>query len=188
MDATSYTLLEQLCGPAPATVWPRFVHLYTPLLVRWAERAGVQAADRPDLIQDVFLVLLRALPSFTYAPGRSFRAWLHTVFVNKWKDTCRKRVPVPLAADGSEFPVPAVDDHTLAIDEAEYRAVLVARAAKLIEADFNPTTWRAFWATAVEDRPAAEVAAELGLSTNAVYLARSRVLNRLRTELDGLLD
>jgi DNA-directed RNA polymerase specialized sigma24 family protein len=97
----------------------------------------------------VFLVLLRTLQAFAYDHGQSFRAWLYTVFANRWRDACRKRVPVPLV-DGSSFPVPAVDDPTAAVGEAEYRAVLVARAARLIETDFNPTTWQAFRATAVE--------------------------------------
>ena len=188
MDQTSASLLDQLRGPDRSAAWPRFVRLYTPLLARWAGRLGVPPADQPDLLQDVFLLLLRALPSFSYDRGGSFRAWLHAVVVNRWKDLCRKRVPVPMAPDGSGFPAPAVEDPTLAVDEAEYRAVLVARAARLIEADFAPATWRAFWAAAVEGRPAAEVAAELGITPNAVYLARSRVLQRLRVELDGLLD
>jgi len=64
------------------------------------------------------------------------------VFVNKWKDASRKRVPTPLATDESDFPVPAVDDHTLAVDEAEYRVVLVARAAKLIQIEFHVATWK----------------------------------------------
>ena len=188
MDPTSASLLAQLRGPDRAAAWSRFVQLYTPLMLHWAGRAGVPAADQPDLLQDVFVHLLRVLPAFGYDRGHSFRAWLRTVFVNKWKDSRRKKHPVPLAADGSSFPVPVVEDHTLAVDEAEYRAVLVARAARLIQADFNAATWQAFWATAVEDRAVPEVAAELGLSANAVYLARSRVLHRLRAELDGLLE
>ncbi len=188
MDQTSPTLLAKLSGPEHAAAWHRFVHLYTPLLARWAERLGVRPTDRADLIQEVFLTLLRALPQFAGTPGGSFRAWLHTVFISRWHDLCRKRVPAPLSIGGSGFPAPAVEDPTIMIDEEEYRAVLADRAARLIRADFNAATWAAFWATAVEDRPAAEVASELGLSPNAVYLARARVLQRLRQELAGLLD
>lgn len=188
MDHTPASLLDQLHGPDRTAAWGRFVRLYTPLLAHWAARAGVPAADRPDLIQDVFLTLLRALPSFSYDRGRSFRTWLHTVLANKWKDALRKKVPVAMAPDGSSFPVPCEDDPIPAIDDAEYRAVLVARAARLIEADFTPATWQAFWKTTVEERQAADVAAELGLSLNAVYRARSRVLTRLREELAGLLE
>jgi len=153
------------------------------LLAHWAKKSGVPEADRADIVQDVFLVLVRVAPTFRYEPGRSFRAWLHTVFANKWRDACRKKSPALLGSDAEGIPAAIVP-----MDEAEYRAVLAARAAKLIEADFNAATWQAFWRTAVEGKPAAEVAAELGLSANAVYLARSRVLARLRQELAGLWD
>jgi RNA polymerase sigma-70 factor (ECF subfamily) len=182
LHATSPTLLEKLRG-ADHAARARFVHLYTPLLVRWGARAGVPAADVPDLIQDVLLVVLRGLPAFERG---GFRAWLRTVFVNKWRDQCRKRRPA-LLTDGADD-LAARADPVLEVDEAEYRAVLAARAAALIRADFNEPTWRAFWLTTVEDRSAAEVASELGLSANAVYLARSRVLQRLRAELNGLLE
>jgi RNA polymerase sigma-70 factor (ECF subfamily) len=184
MDATPATLLDQLRGPARPDAWARFVRLFTPVFVRWASRLGVPPDDTPDLIQDVFVTLLRTLPTFRYDPNRSFRAWLFTVFANRWKDHCRRPVAVPLPNGGDHLP--AADDP--AADEAEYRAVLLDRAARLVKADFTPDTWRAFWATAVDGRPAAAVAAELGLSVNAVYLARSRVLHRLRTELAGLLE
>ena len=175
--------MDQLRGSNPGPAWGRFVRLYTPLLDHWAGKSGVPVADRADLIQEVFVVLIRVAPTFQYEPGRSFRAWLHTVFANKWKDACRKKSPGLLGSDANAIPA-AIPP----IDEAEYRAVLVARAAKLIEADFNAATWQAFQRTAVEEQPVAKVAAELGLTANAVYLARSRVLARLRHELAGLLD
>lgn len=105
MEHTSPTLLAKLAGPDRAVAWHRFVHLYTPILGRWGERLGVRQADRLDLIQEVFLSLLRTLPQFTPRRGSSFRAWLHTVFVNKWRDQCRKRMPTPLGAMGSSFSV-----------------------------------------------------------------------------------
>lgn len=182
--ATSPSLLDRLRGPDRAAAWDRFARLYTPVLDRWAARLGVPAADRPDLLQDVFVSLLGALPAFTPDPGRSFRAWLYAVLANKWRDHARKRRPGPLA-DGSGGP--AVPDPAAEYDEAEYRAVLVGRAARLIETDFRPEAWAAFRATAIDGRPAAEVAAELGMTANAVYLARARVLARLRQELAGLL-
>jgi RNA polymerase sigma-70 factor (ECF subfamily) len=73
-------------------------------------------------------------------------------------------------------------------DEAEYRARLVARALELMQAEFQPTTWKACWELVVAGRPAADVARELGISENAVHLAKGRVLRRLRKELEGLLD
>ena len=72
--------------------------------------------------------------------------------------------------------------------EAEYRQHLTNRALRLMQADFQPATWQAFWEQVVVGRPAADVAAELGLTPGAVYAARFRVLDRLRRELAGMLD
>jgi RNA polymerase sigma-70 factor (ECF subfamily) len=126
-------------------------------------------------------VLVVKLPEFDYDPARSFRGWLHTVLFNRWRDRPRRAV-VPLPADV------AGPDPADAQREAEYRGYLVGRALRLMQSDFEPTTWRACWETAAMGRPAAEVAAELGVSVAAVYIARSRVLRRLRQELAGMLE
>jgi RNA polymerase sigma-70 factor (ECF subfamily) len=81
-----------------------------------------------------------------------------------------------------------VPDAAEAVWEAEYRQHLVGQAVRLMQGDFQPATWKACWGLVVEGRPVAEVAAELGLTLDAVYAARSRVLRRLRQELAGLLD
>jgi RNA polymerase sigma-70 factor, ECF subfamily len=185
MESTSASLLEQL-RQRGTDAWARFVHLYTPVLFRWADRIRVPPADRHDLVQEIFLAVFRALPEFRYDPSQSFRGWLYTVAVNKWRELSRKRSPaagLPGAIESLAGP-----DTTAAVDAADDAAVLVSRAAELIQGEFAATTWKAFWATAVEGRPAATVAAELGVSLNAVYLARSRVLARLRFELAGLVD
>ena len=72
--------------------------------------------------------------------------------------------------------------------EAEYRRRLFRWAADEVQGEFAPSTWQAFWLTAVEGRPPADVAAELGLSVGAVYIARSRVLARLRQRIEQLGD
>jgi RNA polymerase sigma-70 factor (ECF subfamily) len=182
---TPSSLLECLRRPDGRQSWGRFVLLYTPLLYHWARRITPQDADAADLVQEVFLVLHRKLPDFSYDRHKSFRSWLRTVLLNKWRDACRRTRTMPATSDELE---PAVPDTNLAVEEAEYRDYLVGRAFRLMRADFQPTTWQACWEHLVEGRPAAEVAAHLGLTVDAVYAAKSRVLRRLRQELDGLLD
>ena len=80
------------------------------------------------------------------------------------------------------------DDPARVIDQREYREYVTRRAMELMQSDFEPATWRAFWATVVEGRPVDDTAAELGITPNAVYIAKGRVLRRLREELAGLLD
>jgi RNA polymerase sigma-70 factor (ECF subfamily) len=180
---TPASLLERLRQAA----WERLVELYAPLLFAWARRVGCQEADAADLVQDVLTLLVCKLPEFRYDAHGSFRAWLHTVTLNRWRNL-RRRAALPREAnapDPDDLPGP---DTTEEFREADYRRHLVGRAVRLMRADFQPTTWKACWETAVAGRPAAEVARELGVSVGAVYMARSRVLSRLRRELAGLLD
>ena len=72
--------------------------------------------------------------------------------------------------------------------ETEYRDYLVGRALRLMQAEFEEQTWKVFWQNVALGRPSAEVAGAFGISVASVYAAKSRILRRLRQELDGLLD
>jgi RNA polymerase sigma-70 factor (ECF subfamily) len=187
MDKTSASLLAQLRQPAPGQAWNRFVELYTPFLYHWARRVGLQPSDASDLVQEVFLVLVRVLPQFEYNPDRSFRGWLKTVTLNKWRARGRADCHQPAQTEENMAEL-ACQEPSPAFWEEEYRQYLVGRALRLMQADFQPTTWKACWEYVVCGRPVAKVAAELGISCHSVYSAKSRVLRRLRTELAGLLD
>jgi RNA polymerase sigma-70 factor (ECF subfamily) len=178
--------LQRLRRGADPRDWQRFVQLYTPSLFRWARRVGAQDADAADLVQEVLALLLHKLPTFDYDGTRSFRAWLRTVLNNKWRDVCRHRAARPDQAGGralEEMSAPDEDG-----EAREDRQQLVARALEIIRADFQPSTWQAFWEFFTSDRDAAAVAADLGVRVEVIYSARCRVLRRLRQELDGLLD
>jgi RNA polymerase sigma-70 factor (ECF subfamily) len=187
MTSTPGSLLQQLRRIDNLTAWTRFVHLYTPLLQFWARRRlGLADVDAADLVQDVFTVLVQKLPEFRYDPAQRFRGWLWTVFINKARD--RRRV-APLATLGpQELPEATLPDPADEVAEREYRSYLVQRALALMQNEFEPATWQAFWACATTDQSAAEVAARLNMSVAAVYQAKSRVLRRLRCDLEGLLD
>jgi RNA polymerase sigma-70 factor (ECF subfamily) len=183
---TPASLLERLRRPEDED-WRRFVQLYTPFIYAWARGAGLQPADAADLVQDVLTTLLRALPAFSYDQNKSFRAWLRTVTLNCWRDRSRRRAtrPTDQLAHPEEIEEP---DAGPAFSEAEYRQQLVARALEVMQTEFQPTTWKACWEFVVNSRSAADVARELKISENAVYIAKSRVLRRLREELRGLME
>jgi RNA polymerase sigma-70 factor (ECF subfamily) len=187
MDPTSVTLLDRLRRPGQPDAWARFVELYTPLLLHWAGRLGLQPHDAADLVQEVFVALVQKLPAFSYDRRRTFRGWLRTLALNKWRDRRRKK-ELPRAAGPCDPAEQAAPDEAEALWEGEHRRYLLRRALEVMQTDFKPTTWKACWETVVAGRPAAEVAGELGLTENAVYVARSKVLRRLRQELAGLLD
>jgi RNA polymerase sigma-70 factor (ECF subfamily) len=181
-------LLVRLRQPDQQQAWTRFVDLYTPLLFHWARRLGLQQSDAADLVQEVFVVLVRELPGFTYRANQRFRGWLWTVFRNKHGERQRRLAGKPSAAPEAalnDVPSPA---ENVAIEEAEYRQYITRRALELMQANFQPATWKACWECVVTGRSSAEVAGELGITVNAVHLAKARVLRRLREELVGLLD
>lgn len=187
MDSTPLSLLKRLREPADQDAWTRFVRLYTPLLCYWARRAGLREPDAADLMQEVFTLLVDKLPAFRHDGTHSFRAWLRTVTLNKWRERGR-RAALPVTGDEATLAGLEVPDPLEAHWEADYRRHVVGQALRLMRAEFQPTTWRACWDHVVGDKSAAEVARDLWLTPGAVRAAKFRVLSRLRQELDGLLD
>jgi len=188
MTKTPASLLERLRRPLEAEAWDRFVALYAPLIYAWGRRAGLQEQDAADLVQEVFLKLIQVLPTFNYDAHKGFRRWLRTVTLNTWRDRRKRRSDRPLPGNEAALAEVEARNGLEAFWGDEYRRQLVNRAMALMQADFQPTTWKAFWEQVVAGRPARKVAAELGLSPGAAYAAKFRVLDRLRQELEGMLD
>ncbi|MGE0606293.1 MAG: RNA polymerase sigma factor [Pirellulales bacterium] len=185
MTSTPVSLLDRLRKGVDHAAWSRFVDLYSPLVFAWARQMGLQPADAADLAQDVFTLLIQKLPEFMYQQGGSFRGWLKTVTLNKWRERCRQAAA---RHENGQPPPDVADEASAELWEAEFRQQLAGRALALMRQDFAPQTWQACWALAVEGRPAAEVAAQLGVSVGTVYAAKCRVLARLRQELAGMWD
>ena len=185
MQSTPASLIDKLCREPDARHWERFVEFFTPLLNRWGHRLGVPAADTEDLLQDVFTLLFRKLPEFRYDPSKSFRAWLWVIF-HRQTLAWRKRQTRQLPLSVEQIELLASPDTVAEATETEYRRVLLDRVLRLVQTDFPPKTWQIFWQLTVEGRPGVEVAREFGVTPNAVYLARGRVLARLRHELTDL--
>lgn len=187
MTATSFTLLDRLRATGDQQAWNRFVELYAPLLHHWARASGLPANDAADLVQEVFLLLVTKLPEYTGRDGGSFRGWLRAVLQNKWRDWLRRvrfRPRTGAAEQLSELAAADPDPFW----EVDHRRYLIDRALRIMQSDFQPTTWRACWECVVNGRSGHEVGMELGLSEAAVYVAKSRVLRRLRAELGALIE
>lgn len=188
VDTTSLSLLHQVRSTDDQAAWSRFFDLYVPFISHWGRRAGLSEADAADLSQDVLILLLAELPRFEYSPDRGrFRGWLRTVTVNRCRDRQRlKAIPtVNVDSQISQFEDSKAGNQFW---EIEYRQHLVSRALQLMKSDFETRVWQAAWKQIVDERPATEVAAELGISQASAWQARSRVLRRLREELQDLLD
>ncbi len=188
-DSTSYTLLNRVREFNPAA-WARLVDLYSPLVYGLCRRYGLQPADAADIGQDVFASVARTITTFRRdRPGDTFRGWLYTITLNKIRTWAKKRFPFITGTAGSllnlgEIPAPPEDDSSVMTE----RRYLTRRTLDLVRAEVAPNTWAAFWRTAVEGEPPDEVAAALGITRNAVYLAKVRVRKRLKEELATIID
>ena len=192
-SSISSTLLAQLRSGRPEA-WRRFVRLYSPLIYRWCRRAGVVADDAADVLQEVLASVMRHISEFhRTGPHGNFTAWLATITRNKVSDHYRRRHGRAEARGGTtaqrqmaEIPQPAEPSQETIRPDAEAAACLTRRVLDTIRAEFEPGTWQAFWRTAVEGQPPAQVAEELKIGAAAVYMAKSRVLRRLREVLGEL--
>jgi RNA polymerase sigma-70 factor (ECF subfamily) len=190
--STSWSLLERVKAQDQAA-WGRLVELYNPLVYGWCRRAGLQAADAADLGQEVFQAVARKIADFRRDPaGGSFRGWLRVITHNKLRDFIRARQARASAAGGSDayellMQIPA-DGPEESAEEATEASLLYQRALELLRTEFEERSWQAFWRVVVEGQWPEDVARDLQMSVNAVYLAKSRILRRLRLEFADLIE
>ena len=194
MNTTSLGLLERLKHAKPnASEWRRLRDIYSPMIRHWLSRLPNLHHEVDDLTQEVLVVVFRELPSFERRRDGSFRAWLRQITVNRMGAFCKTRRKQPLAMGGPETDqllaqlADPTSDLARQWDQDHDRHVFQKLLA-IVEGDFEPSTWQAFTRFAVEGRPAAQVAGELGLTESAVVQAKHRVLKRLREEAGELLD
>ncbi len=187
-DSTSESLLIRLSDASDADAWSRFVQLYTPLIFFWARKTGLQPHDAADLVQDVLTIVFQKLPELKYDPAKSFRGWLRTVTLNRFRELCRKQKLKEI--DGPQSALGQVADPQSAEStwDLNYARQLVAAAMGGLKGDFAPPTWTALNQLIKTGQPAADIARETGVSVWTLYAAKARLMRKLRTELSGLLD
>jgi RNA polymerase sigma factor (sigma-70 family) len=192
--ATRASLLVRLRDGSDAVAWQEFVRLYAPVIYGFARKRGLQDADAADLMQDVLRSVSSAMGRLDYDPIRgTFRGWLFTVTRNKvfnFLDSRNRRVQ----ASGDSRVQQRLEQHAdsdgkLATDwEADYQRALAAQAMERIKGEFQPATWEAFVLTAIEGRTPAQVSGQVGLSVGAIYVAKSRVIARLRQVIERMQE
>jgi len=194
MTETSPSLLQRVQREGDDESWRELVELYLPLIRRWLRRHPLEAADADDLVQEVFGVVVRKLPGFEHNQRTgAFRAWLRTITVRCARDFWRSKNHRPDAKGGSEFlgMLDQLEDPNSEISrrwDREHDLHVTRKLLERLESAFAPQTWKAFQRVALDGSPADEVAEELGMTVNAVFIAKSRVLSRLRQEAAGLVE
>ena len=173
---------------ADTLAWSQFVDIYGPLIYRFGRRKGLQDADATDLMQDVFRQISQSIAGFQYNPELGkFRSWLYVVASNALRQKIRKSQRQPTGSGDSKIALTlsqvASNEEDDAIWEKEYRDHLFGWACEQVRPNVNESTWLAFYETAVQSRSPAEVADELGISVGAVYIAKSRVTQKLKQKI-----
>lgn len=189
--ATSTSLLQRACAD-DEVAWERLCRLFGPTIYRSSRQLGLNAEDAADIVQEVFAVVARRLGTFDYrAENSTFRGWLYVITRNKVRDLARLRDRrlITVAATDAKLDLNLCVEPDVAheCNDASETARIVARALGLIQIEFEHLTWRAFHRVAIDGSVAIDVAEELSMSVGAVYKAKSRVLQRLRRELEGLI-
>lgn len=187
---TRASLLLRLRDHADGAAWSDFVSIYEPVIYRLARSRGLQDADAREVTQDVLLAVAGAIERFDTQQGTRFGSWLARVTRNASIDLIRKRREQGTGRTDvirSMEQQPEHADDPSALFDLERRRQLFRWAARQVRGQVHEASWQAFWLTAVEGRTAAAVAEQLQMTEGAVYVARCRVLARLR-ELIAKLD
>lgn len=187
---TRNSLILRLGGDRCESAWSDFVRLYEPFVRRLVLRQGVPQRHREDVAQQILAAVARGVGSWRDdGDPASFRRWLARVARNVTLRFLTREGRQPGGIGGSDLQsrLEQAPERPDSIHEARYDLELVLWAAEQVRGEFRESSWRAFWGTLVEQREVAAVAAELGVSAGAIYMARSRIVARIR-ELVRALD
>lgn len=182
---TRETLLLRLRDTGNQPAWEEFVSIYAPVLFSHCRKRGLSFEDASDLTQEVVRSVAKAMPGFVYDRARgSFRGWLYTLLRRGISRHFERGGRDPLRQNDGESAIETIaggrHDHDREVWEMDYRRRLLAWAMRRAKERFNDRIWRAFEETTLRERPIDEVAAELGMTKNALTVAKCRVTSAIR--------
>jgi len=189
MPVTKPTLLIRLKDPEDREAWQLFVELYGPVVYRLFRSRGVQDADAADLMQEVLSSICTESGLGSFDPGQGpFRRWLYGVIRNKFSDYLGREYASAGITSSEDAPqdVMISEDNLSERWDREYQKQLFTLASERVRTVVDESTWTAFWETAVEGKTASDVAHSLEMSIGAVYVAKSRVMARLKQIISQL--
>lgn len=186
LDATtSASLVLKLRNHSDVSAWSEFVDVYSPLIYGFCRVRNLQASDAADITQEVLLRVSKAVRTFEYDRAKGlFRDWLARVVLNEIRRYNKKTRPT--ATDPNDF-----DQEAGALESVwndHFQQHIFAKAIERCKLHFGDETWSLFEKTWLQKRSAEEVARDLDIRIDRIYVARSRVLKRLRFEVGVLAD
>ena len=191
---TRPSLLLRLRDARDQRAWSLFLEIYQPVILRLVRGRGLQEADAREVTQEVLLAVSGAIGRWEADPARgAFRSWLATIARNLVVNFLIRQSRHPRGSGDSDVnrwleERPAPEGEMSALFDVEAKRQLFRWAADQVRDEFRETTWQAFWRTAVDDLAVSDVARELKMSVGSVYVARSRVMKRLREKVEELRE
>lgn len=189
---TSESLILRVKDPADGAAWSAFLAIYRPVVYRLARSRGLQDADADDLAQQVFASIARAVEGWEPAKGMPpFRAWLYRIARNEIIKAITRRKPDAAGSSSVQErlnSIPQREEHATTELIRESRLEAFRWAADEIRPEFTAATWSMFWESTVAGTPVKEVARVFERTTGAVYLARYRVMQRLKEKVEEVSD
>ncbi|MEM9365914.1 MAG: sigma-70 family RNA polymerase sigma factor [Planctomycetota bacterium] len=191
-ETTRASLVNRLRDHDDTEAWSEFVDIYGPVIYRYGRHRGLQDADGADLAQDVLREVAQSIGRFQYDPtvGR-FRSWLflitRRVLIKRFQVAKRGLIgtgDTTLLRQLNEIPADQADPAW----EIEYQKQVFRWASDRVKSEFAESTWLAFWMTAVDAAKPVSVADQLGMTVGAVYVAKNRVLKRIRERISRIDD
>jgi RNA polymerase sigma factor (sigma-70 family) len=187
---TRQTLLMKIRDRHDEHAWDEFVDFYRPYVYRVIQNLGANAADCEDIVQEVMLIAWQKLPDFEYDSSKGrFRSWLVTIARRTTRDFRQRKMRGEIFADAvtADDLSAGVDPELDAMSQREWERHVAAIAWERVSQKFDDNVLAAFKALAKGGR-GEDVAAELGLSQNSVYVYKKRVQASLRKEIAYLSD
>ena len=185
-QTTQLSLIDRLGDLEDQDAWTTFIEIYHPAIIASLRRRGLQDPDAEDVAQKVLMSVARSLATRPHDPNVAmFRTWLQTIIKNAASNAIQRQ-PKDRAVGGETvdaFQNLADPDHNSVWDDLDYRRSLLEKASQRIQSDYTPDVWAAFWRTAILGESIEDVAVSLGKSVGSIYAARSRVIKRLRDEV-----
>jgi RNA polymerase sigma factor (sigma-70 family) len=179
---TRVSVLVGVCRQDPER-WREFDAIYRPMLLTYLRRQGLKEPEAGDLVQDIFVKLLKGIHTYDRSRCR-FRTWLFGLAHNALIDRARRRASYRRALDGRVAHVlRATPSESLRMAEAWvriHRERILEHALEAVRARSSSRAWACFEQRLLRNRPAAAIAAELEMEPNSVYVSASRVLKQVR--------
>lgn len=189
VGSTDDGIIDGICA-RDDEAWNRFVEQYSPLIYVWCRNCDLQSADAMDVAQMVFQTVSRSISTFSKQPGGSFRGWLFTVTKRLILNYLNRTLRGPKPRGGSSIQIRLMEEpdrfseESLSATHCADQDSLMNSILDKVRSKFDERTWQCFWLVAIEEKPAVDVARQLGMKPAAVRQAKYRVTQSLRKNLE----